>query len=177
MHEYYHNTDGKWETRRYDTAYSALIPIAYWPEAGVYKVSYVSVATDGEPVRGEFSFTYDGAVSPAPADFRPQKNEPDPNLLAVVKTDQPTAPPSAGRSRPPRPPRTPAPACGSCWSRSALALMVAAVIFLFWRFAARRGPLDAGVALRRPVRARPAAAQAAALPQGAPGQAAGIKRR
>ena len=115
MHEYYHNADGNWETRRYDTAYSALIPIAYWPEAGVYKVSFVSVATDGEPVRGEFSFTYDGALSPAPPDFRPQKNEPDPNLLAVVEA--PTSRPRRrrpGPSRPRRPPRTPARACGSC---------------------------------------------------------------
>jgi methionine-rich copper-binding protein CopC len=177
VHEYYHNTDGNWETRRYDTAYSALIPIAYWPEAGVYKVSFVSVATDGEPVRGEFSFTYDGALSPAPPDFRPQKNEPDPNLLAVVKTDQPTAPPSAGPEQGrPGPPRTPARACGSCWSGGAGAhrgrrdLRVLAL-----RPDAARSILVS--ALRRPVRAGPAAAQAAALPQGDPGQAAGIKRR
>jgi methionine-rich copper-binding protein CopC len=133
VHEYYHNTDGNWETRRYDTAYSALIPIAYWPEAGVYKVSFVSVATDGEPVRGEFSFTYDGALSPAPPDFRPQKNEPDPNLLAVVKTDQPTAPPSAGPEQAAQAAEDSGPGVWIVLVPVALALIVAAVIFVFWR--------------------------------------------
>jgi methionine-rich copper-binding protein CopC len=134
VHEYYHNADGNWETRRYDTAFSALIPIAYWPEVGVYKVSFVSVATDGEPVRGEFTFTYSGAVSPAPADFRPQKNEPDPNLLAVVKTDQPTAPPSAGPEQAAQAGEDSGPGVWIVLVPVALALIVATVIFLFWRF-------------------------------------------
>ncbi len=95
VHEWYHNEDGEWETRAYSVAYPALVPIAYWPETGLYTVTYLSVATDGEPVRGEFTFTYTGPTATIPADFRPQKAEPDPNLLAAAATDAPTAPPSA----------------------------------------------------------------------------------
>jgi methionine-rich copper-binding protein CopC len=93
--EYYHNANGQWEIRNYSVAYSAIVPVAYWPEAGEYTISFVSVATDGEPVRGEVKFTYSGAITTPPADYHPQKNEPDPNLVAVARTDLPTAPPSA----------------------------------------------------------------------------------
>jgi methionine-rich copper-binding protein CopC len=93
--EYYHNPNGDWEIRNYSIAYSAIVPVAYWPETGEYTISFVSVATDGEPVRGEVKFTYSGAITTPPADYHPQKNEPDPNLVAVARTDLPTAPPSA----------------------------------------------------------------------------------
>ncbi len=94
IHEWYHQSDGRWVVRAYSTAYSARIPIAYWPETGDYKVQYLSVATDGEPVRGEFTFTYSGAVQELPANFVPQLTEPDPNLLAIAGADAPTAPPT-----------------------------------------------------------------------------------
>lgn len=94
VHEWYHQPDGRWVVRAYTTAYSAQVPIAYWPENGEYKVEYLSVATDGEPVRGEFTFTYTGATSEQPVEFTPQRSEPDPNLLAIVGADAPTAPPT-----------------------------------------------------------------------------------
>lgn len=94
VHEWYHEPDGDWVTRSYSTAYSARIPIAYWPEVGEYRVEYLSVATDGQPVRGEIRFRYSGPVSPLPPDFRPQRSEPDPNLLAIAVPNAPTAPPS-----------------------------------------------------------------------------------
>jgi methionine-rich copper-binding protein CopC len=94
VHEWYHQADGRWVVRAYSTAYSAMIPIAYWPEAGDYKVEYLSVATDGQPVRGEFTFAYTGPVSELPADFVPQRSEPDPNLLAIAAPGAPTAPPT-----------------------------------------------------------------------------------
>jgi methionine-rich copper-binding protein CopC len=134
VHEYYHNANGEWETRRYDTAYTALIPIAYWPEVGAYKVTFVSVATDGEPVRGDFTFKYDGALTAAPGDFRPQKNEPDPNLLAVTKSDQPTAPPSAGPVAADQATGESGPGVWIVLIPVGLALVVALVMFLFWRF-------------------------------------------
>jgi methionine-rich copper-binding protein CopC len=135
VHEYYHREDGTWETRTYNTAYAALVPIAYWPETGVYTVTYVSVATDGEPVRGEYTFTYGGALTPAPADFRPQKNEPDPNLLVVSGSDQPTAPPSAGPAGGPEQEETDSgPGVWIVLIPVALALLVAAVMIVYWKF-------------------------------------------
>jgi methionine-rich copper-binding protein CopC len=94
VHEWYRQADDRWVVRAYSTAYSAQIPIAYWPEVGEYKVQYVSVASDGQPVRGEFTFTYSGPVSELPPDFTPQRSEPDPNLLEIAPPGAPTAPPT-----------------------------------------------------------------------------------
>jgi methionine-rich copper-binding protein CopC len=135
VHEWYHRDDGQWESRTYNIGYEAIVPIAYWPEVGDYKVTYVSVATDGEPVRGDFTFSYDGAITAAPGDYRPQKNEPDPNLLAVAGSEAPTAPASAG---PVDGAEQVAPESGpGVWIvliPVGLALLVALVMFLFWRF-------------------------------------------
>jgi methionine-rich copper-binding protein CopC len=133
VHEWYHNEDGEWETRAYTVAYPALIPIAYWPENGDYKVTFLSVATDNEPVRGEYSFNYTGALSTQPADFRPQKNEPDPNLLAAAATDAPTAPPSALPIEEQVAAEEAGPGLWILWIPVAVALVAAAVIFAFWR--------------------------------------------
>jgi len=133
VHEWYHEPDGDWVARSYSTAYSARIPIAYWPEVGEYTVEYLSVATDGQPVRGKITFTYSGPVSPLPADFRPQRNEPDPNLLSIAAPDAPTAPPSG-------PPIEEFLGNGSggsglwvLWVPVGLALAAALAILAFWR--------------------------------------------
>ncbi len=94
VHEWFHTEDGEWVPRAYNTAYAAQIPIAAWPVNGEYKVTFLSVATDGQPVRGEFTFTYSGPTTPLPPNFHPQRSEPDPNLLVVAATDAPTAPAS-----------------------------------------------------------------------------------
>jgi methionine-rich copper-binding protein CopC len=134
VHEWYHNDNGEWETRAYEVAYPALIPIAYWPEQGAYKVSFASVATDNEPVRGEYTFNYSGAISEMPADFRPQKNEPDPNLLAAAATDAPTAPPSALPIEEQVAAEEAGPGLWIIWVPVGVALLVAVIIYLFWLF-------------------------------------------
>lgn len=134
--EYYHTSDGDWEVRTYSLAYSAIVPVAYWPETGVYTVTFVSVATDGEPVRGEVKFTYSGAITPLPADYRPQRSEPDPNLVAVARTDLPTAPPSAKPAAEQAASDDSGPGVWIILVPLLLALLVAGVAVVVWR-----GPL------------------------------------
>jgi Uncharacterized protein, homolog of Cu resistance protein CopC len=133
VREWYHEPDGDWVTRSYSTAYSARVPVAYWPEVGEYRVEYLSVATDGQPVRGQITFTYSGPVAPRPPDFRPQRAEPDPNLLAIAVTDAPTAPPSgpAIEDLPDGPASGPGP--WVLWVPVGLALAAALGILAFWR--------------------------------------------
>jgi hypothetical protein len=133
VHEWFHDPAGNWVTRSYTVAYSADLPIAYWPETGEYKVTYISVATDGEPVRGEFTFTYSGAVQPLPADFRPQKSEPDPNLLSAAATDAPTGPPSGLPISEQVKAEEAGPGLWILWVPVIIALVAAVAIYLFWR--------------------------------------------
>ncbi len=92
------------------------------------------MASDNEPVRGEYTFNYTGAVATIPADFRPQKNEPDPNLQAAAATDAPTAPPSAPPIEQQVAAEKAGPGLWILWVPVGLALVVALVIFLFWLF-------------------------------------------
>ncbi|MBX6748448.1 MAG: copper resistance protein CopC [Micromonosporaceae bacterium] len=133
VHEWYHQPNGDWVTRSYSTAYSARVPIAYWPEVGEYRVEYLSVATDGQPVRGQITFTYSGPVSPLPADFRPQRSEPDPNLLAIAVTDAPTAPPSGPSIEDVLGSQPSGPGLWVLWVPVGLALAAALAILAFWR--------------------------------------------
>jgi len=133
VHEWYHEADGDWVTRSYPTAYSARIPIAYWPEVGEYKVDYISVASDGQPVRGQVTFTYSGAVSALPADFRPQRAEPDPILLTIAVTDAPTAPASGPPIEDVIAEQEAGPGLWVLWVPVGLALAAALAILAFWR--------------------------------------------
>jgi methionine-rich copper-binding protein CopC len=133
VHEWYHNEDGEWVPRSYDTAYAAQIPIAYWPVAGEYKVTYLSVATDGQPVRGEFTFTYSGPTSTLPPNFRPQRSEPDPNLLVVAATDAPTAPASGPPIEERVAQQEAGPGLWILWVPIAMAAVAVLAIYLFWR--------------------------------------------
>ena len=133
VHEWYHEPDGDWVTRSYSTAYSARIPIAYWPEVGEYKVEFISVATDGQPVRGEITFTYSGPVSPLPADFRPQRSEPDPNLLSIAVPNAPTAPASGPPIEELLEGQDAGPGLWVLWVPIGLALAAALAILAFWR--------------------------------------------
>lgn len=133
VHEWYHEPDGDWVTRTYTTAYSARIPIAYWPEVGEYTVEFISVATDGQPVRGKINFTYSGPVAPQPADYRPQQSEPDPILLTIAVTDAPTAPPSAPDISQVIAEQEAGPGLWVLWVPVGLALAAALAIALFWR--------------------------------------------
>ncbi|KAB8173036.1 copper resistance CopC family protein [Microbispora catharanthi] len=96
----YNLVDGVWEPSVYNTGYPAEIPVAYWPKRGEYLVRYLSIASDGEPVRGELRFTYKGRTSGPPKGWQAPDNEPDAILLASAEPGSGTqAPvPQAGAS-------------------------------------------------------------------------------
>jgi len=79
-----------WEPRLFHIGYPARIPIAYFPEQGVYVVRYQTVASDGEEVNGEVRFTYTGALTPAPAGWQAPTDQPSPELLAAAGHARPT---------------------------------------------------------------------------------------
>ncbi|MGI5215997.1 copper resistance CopC family protein [Plantactinospora sp. CA-290183] len=81
----YFLTDGTWEPRAYHTGYAALVKVAHWPATGRYTVDYLSVASDGEAVRGSLKFVYRGPVTPAPAGWSPPTNTADPALVAAAE--------------------------------------------------------------------------------------------
>ncbi|MFC4148696.1 copper resistance protein CopC [Micromonospora mangrovi] len=77
-------TDGLFQPREYKTGFPAVVTVAYLPATGEYTASYLSVASDGEPVRGTLTFRYAGPVTAAPTGWRPPTDQPDPALLAAV---------------------------------------------------------------------------------------------
>jgi methionine-rich copper-binding protein CopC len=89
----YNLIDGSWEPSVYNTGFPAEIPVAYWPERGVYVVRYLSVASDGEEVRGELRFTYKGKTSAPPKGWQAPTNEPDAGLLAALGRGSSTSAP------------------------------------------------------------------------------------
>ena len=86
VHEYYHNADGNWETRTYNTALHGPDPDRVLARG---RRLQGDVRLGGDRRRagpGRVHVQLRRARSPPlPADFRPQKNEPDPNLLAVTQ--------------------------------------------------------------------------------------------
>ncbi|MFE9655815.1 copper resistance protein CopC [Micromonospora sp. NPDC006431] len=76
---------GKFEPREYSTGFPAVVTLAHLPAAGQYSVSYLSVASDGEPVRGTMSFRYTGRVTAAAPGWRPPTSQPDPSLVAAAE--------------------------------------------------------------------------------------------
>ncbi|XVQ89300.1 copper resistance protein CopC [Microbispora siamensis] len=81
----YNLVNGVWEPSVYNTGFPAEVPVAYWPERGEYVVRYLSIASDGEPVRGELRFTYKGKTSGPPKGWQAPDNEPDSILLASAE--------------------------------------------------------------------------------------------
>ncbi len=81
----YNLVNGVWEPSVYNTGFPAEVPVAYWPERGKYVVRYLSIASDGEPVRGELRFTYKGKTSGPPKGWQAPENEPDSILLASAE--------------------------------------------------------------------------------------------
>ncbi|MEU8195189.1 copper resistance protein CopC [Microbispora amethystogenes] len=79
----YNLVDGVWEPSVYNTGFPAVVPVAYWPERGEYVVHYLSIASDGEPVKGELRFTYKGRTTAAPKGWKAPANGPDAALLAT----------------------------------------------------------------------------------------------
>ena len=89
----YNLVNGVWEPRLFHTAFPVKVPVAHWPEQGIYTMRYQSVASDGDEVKGQVRFTYAGAMTPAPAGWLPPTNQPSPELLAAAGQAQ--APPGA----------------------------------------------------------------------------------
>ncbi|WP_405151428.1 copper resistance protein CopC [Sphaerisporangium sp. NBC_01403] len=80
----YQLVDGTWEPRLFHTGYAAKVPVAYWPEQGTYVARYLTVASDGEEVKGEVRFTYKGKMSAPPKGWKTPTDQPEPALLAAA---------------------------------------------------------------------------------------------
>ncbi|MFG2049162.1 copper resistance protein CopC [Micromonospora sp. NPDC048935] len=138
----YFKVNGVFEPRLYHTGFPALVTVAHWPAKGRYTASYLSVASDGEAVRGSVTFDYQGRSTAAPAGWTAPTAGPDPALLAQAEgegsaapaaTDSPVAPTGA-------PPAASEERSGGgfpAWLVPALIVVVVAAIVLV---AARRRP-------------------------------------
>ncbi|OKI47513.1 copper resistance protein CopC [Micromonospora sp. CB01531] len=150
---------GKFEPREYSMGFPAVVTLAHLPAVGQYSVSYLSVASDGEPVRGTMSFRYTGRVTASPPGWRPPTNQPDPSLVAAAEQhatsghgsgSSSAAPaalpvPSASPATPPlsaSPPAVAAPSTAQddegglgwvAWTGWAVAVAVAVAGFVSWR--------------------------------------------
>ncbi|WP_245966304.1 copper resistance CopC family protein [Sphaerisporangium album] len=80
----YHLIDGTWEPKLFHEGFPAKIPVAYWPDKGVYVATYRTIASDGEEVSGEVKFTYNGKTTEAPKGWRTPTNPPDPAFEAAA---------------------------------------------------------------------------------------------
>ncbi|MEH0927365.1 copper resistance CopC family protein [Micromonospora sp. CPCC 205558] len=81
----YFLVNGQFEPREYTTGFPATVAVAHLPAKGEYSVSYLSVASDGDPIRGTLTFRYAGPVTAAPKGWSPPTTQPDPALLATAE--------------------------------------------------------------------------------------------
>ncbi|MEU8421417.1 copper resistance protein CopC [Micromonospora sp. NPDC048835] len=81
----YFLVNGQFEPREYTTGFPATVAVTHLPAKGEYSVSYLSVASDGDPVRGTLTFRYNGRVTAAPKGWSPPSTQPDPALLATAE--------------------------------------------------------------------------------------------
>lgn len=87
----YFMVNGVFEPRLYHTGFPAMVTVAHWPAKGRYTASYLSVASDGEAVRGDVTFDYQGPGTAAPAGWTAPTNGPEPALLALAEGDHSSA--------------------------------------------------------------------------------------
>ncbi|MEU8422725.1 copper resistance protein CopC [Micromonospora sp. NPDC048835] len=92
----YFMVNGVFEPRLYHTGFPALVTVAHWPAKGRYTASYLSVASDGEAVRGEVTFDYQGAATAAPAGWSAPTAGPDPALVAQAESEGAASPGATG---------------------------------------------------------------------------------
>jgi methionine-rich copper-binding protein CopC len=85
----YQLTDGSWQPLQYHTGFPVRITVSHWPAPGPYVVRYHSIASDGDQVKGEVTFTYAGAAQPAPAGWQPPTDPPSAELLAAAGPSTP----------------------------------------------------------------------------------------
>ncbi|MGC4759109.1 copper resistance protein CopC [Micromonospora trifolii] len=142
----YFLVNGQFEPREYTTGFPAVVSVAHLPAKGQYSVSYLSVASDGDTVRGTQTFRYDGRVTAAPKGWSPPSTQPDPALVAATEqhnSGQASAVPTTPDD-PSTPPAAAAPSTGSteesgpgapAWAgwAAAVAAVGAVVGFVVWR--------------------------------------------
>ncbi|WP_433260546.1 copper resistance CopC family protein [Micromonospora vinacea] len=154
----YFMVDGVFEPRLYHTGFPAMVTVAHWPAKGRYTASYLSVASDGEAVRGEVTFDYQGPGTAAPAGWSAPTAGPDPALLAQAEgegstnsgpTGSPVAPTGAPADDPAGAAEEQRDSGFPAWLIPALIVVVVSVIVLV---AARRRPAARGASAadRRP---------------------------
>ncbi|MBM7488969.1 methionine-rich copper-binding protein CopC [Micromonospora luteifusca] len=154
----YFKVNGVFEPRLYHTGFPAMVTVAHWPAKGRYTASYLSVASDGEAVRGDVTFDYQGPSTPAPAGWVAPTAGPDATLLAQAEGEGSADPGATGSPADATgaPPSDPAGAAEEqrdggfpAWLVPALIVVVVTAIVLV---AARRRPATRGASApsRRP---------------------------
>ncbi|MGQ5261221.1 copper resistance protein CopC [Micromonospora sp. ZYX-F-536] len=173
----YFMVNGVFEPRLYHTGFPAVVSVAHWPAKGRYTANYLSVASDGEAVRGSVTFDYQGSSTTAPAGWTAPTDGPAPALLAQVE-GTPSASPGAADASP-----GPAGASGAAASEPAgattgqggglppwlLPAVIVAVVAVVVLVAARRRPAPRGAA--NPARHPAGPARGSAVPARRPGTA------
>ncbi|MGW3786675.1 copper resistance CopC family protein [Micromonospora chokoriensis] len=145
----YFLVNGQFEPREYTTGFPATVAVTHLPAKGQYSVSYLSVASDGDTVRGTLTFRYNGPVTAAPKGWSPPTTQPDPALVAATEqhgssgqasavptaSAQPVVPPSGAAAAPPTGPAEESGSGALAWAgwAAAIAAAVAAAGFVVWR--------------------------------------------
>ncbi|MEV4657082.1 copper resistance protein CopC [Micromonospora sp. NPDC049301] len=139
----YFMVNGVFEPRLYHTGFPAMVSVAHWPAKGRYTANYLSVASDGEAVRGSVTFDYQGPGTAAPSGWSPPTDGPAPTLLALIEGTPSASPGVAGATEAPgsSPAAAPAPARPAktfqAWMVPAIIVVVVGAIIVV---AARRKP-------------------------------------
>ena len=98
----YQLKDGVWQPQSYPTGFPVKVNVTHWPAPGTYVVSYHTVASDGDAVKGEVRFAYTGAATPAPPGWQAPVDQPKAELLVGASPSTParaqTVPPPEGSS-------------------------------------------------------------------------------
>ncbi|GGO27016.1 copper resistance CopC family protein [Micromonospora parathelypteridis] len=92
----YFMVNGVFEPRLYHTGFPAMVTVAHWPAKGRYTANYLSVASDGEAVRGTVTFDYQGPSTAAPAGWTAPTAGPEPALLAQAEGRASASPGATG---------------------------------------------------------------------------------
>ncbi|MEU1361552.1 copper resistance protein CopC [Micromonospora zamorensis] len=145
----YFLVNGQFEPREYTTGFPAVVPVSHLPAKGQYSVSYLSVASDGDTVRGTLTFRYNGRVTAAPQGWSPPSTQPDPALVAASEQHgssgqasavpttavESAAPPSAAAAAPPTGSSDESGPGALVWAGLAVAVAAAGAVagFFFWR--------------------------------------------
>ncbi|MEO3769194.1 copper resistance protein CopC [Micromonospora sp. B9E7] len=145
----YFLVNGQFEPREYTTGFPAAVAVTHLPAKGQYSVSYLSVASDGDTVRGTLTFRYNGRVTAAPKGWSPPTTQPDPALVAASEqhgssgqasavpttSAQPVTPPSGAAAAPPTGSTDEGGSGAPAWVGWAVAVAAAVAVagFVVWR--------------------------------------------